>query len=212
LSAIQVQISDESNCIPYDSREIQSLLVNAPFRWWITGGWALDLFLQEQTRRHFDVDVAISRQDQLVAQLYLKNWDFWSTMRNESGNIILRHWETGEILGTDFPGVWGRESPDAPWRFEYLLHEINEQLWIFRYSALVQHPLKNIEGFTPDGIPYLQPEIALLNKAARLRDVDMRDFHKVLPHLNGEQRSQLAGDLHKFEPAHPWLAALKIVT
>ena len=114
------------------------------------------------------------------------------------------------MLGTEIPGVWGRESPDAPWRFEFLLHEINKQLWTFRYSVLVQHPLRIIEGFTPDRIPYLKPEIALLYKAARLREVDMQDFHKVLPHLNNEQRSQLAGDLHKFEPAHSWLTALKI--
>jgi hypothetical protein len=205
---MRVQIPDESNCVPLQPREIQSLLTKAPSQWWITGGWALDLFLQEQTRTHFDIDVAIARHDQLAAQLYLKNWDFWSTMRNESGNIVLRHWETGEMLGTEIPGVWERESPDAPWRFEFLLHEINEQLWTFRYSALVQHPLRIIEGFTPDRIPYLKPEIALLYKAARLRDVDMRDFHKVLPHLNDEQRSQLAGDLYKFEPAHPWLEVL----
>jgi len=209
---MEVQIPDESNCIPYDPREIQSLLADTPFQWWIAGGWALDLFLQEQTRPHFDIDVAIARQDQLVAQLYPSGWDFWSTMRNEKGNIVLRHWETGKLLGTEIPGVWGRESPESPWRFEFLLHEINEQLWTFRYSALVQHPLRNIERFTTEGIPYLQPEIALLYKAARLRDVDVQDFHKVLPHLNDEQRSQLAGDLLKFEPKHPWLAALEIVT
>jgi hypothetical protein len=209
---MEVQIPDESNCIPYDPLEIQSLLADTPFQWWITGGWALDLFLQEQTRHHFDIDVAIARQDQLAAQLYLNGWDFWSSMRNENGNIVLRHWETGKLLGTEIPSVWGRESPETRWRFEFLLQEINEDLWTFRYSALVQHPLRNIGGFTLGRIPYLQPEIALLNKAARLRDVDMRDFHKVLPHLNREQRSQLAGDLLKFEPMHPWLARLQILT
>ena len=206
---MNVQIPDESNCVPYHPREIQSLLADAPFQWWIAGGWSLDLFLEKQARPHFDVDIAIARQDQLAAQLYLKGWDFWSTMRDKNGAIVLGHWETGEMLGTEIPGVWGRESPDTPWRFEFLLHEISEQLWTFRYSALVQHPLGNIAGFTPDGIPYLQPEIALLYKAARLRDVDMQDFHRVLPHLSDEQRSQLASDLYKFEPTHPCLEMLE---
>src|SRR5688572_4441822 len=154
LDTMGVQIPDESNCIPYSPREIQSLLADAPFQWWITGGWALDLFLHEQTRPHFDIDVAIARHDQSAAQLYFDGWDFWSTMRSESGNIVLRCWETREILGTEFPGVWGRESSDAPWRFEFLLQEINEDLWTFRYSALVQHPLRNIGAFTRNGIPY----------------------------------------------------------
>lgn len=107
------------------------------------------------------------------------------------------------MLGTEFPGVWGGESAYTPWGFEFLLHEISEQLWTFRYSALVQLPPGNIAGFTLDGIPYLRPEVALLYKAARLRDVDMQDFPKVLPHFRDGQCSQPARDLYKFEPAHP---------
>jgi hypothetical protein len=32
--------------------------------WWIAGGWAVDLFLGEQTRVHDDVDVAVLRRDE----------------------------------------------------------------------------------------------------------------------------------------------------
>lgn len=103
---MEVQIPDESSCIPYHPREIQSLLADAAFQWWIAGGRALDLFLQEQPRPHFDIDVAIARHDQLAAELYFNGWDLWSTARSESSNIVLRHWETGEILGTEIPGVW----------------------------------------------------------------------------------------------------------
>ena len=162
----------------------------------------------KQTRSHFDTDITIARRDQLAAQLYLNNWDFYSTKRNENGEIVLEKWETGKILGQEYPGVWAREVGESHWRFEFLFHEINNQTWTFRHDDSVKHPLVEIGGVSPDGIPYLLPEIALLYKAARLRDVDKGDFQKVLPYLNQTQRTQLLTDLQKFEPEHPWLAAL----
>src|SRR5215212_9966399 len=73
---MKVQIPDASTCVPYNPYDILALLGSAPFPWWIAGGWSLDLFLGKQTRDHFDIDVAISRNDQLLAQLYLNHWDF----------------------------------------------------------------------------------------------------------------------------------------
>jgi len=202
------KIPGQTNCVPTHPREILSLLGDAPFPWWITGGWALDLYLGRQTRSHFDTDVAIARRDQLTAQRFLDKWDFSSTRRNEDGEIVLHQWKPGEILGEQFPGVWARESKDDPWRFEFHFHEIDDDLWTFRYCDVVQHPRLNIGGVSSDGIPYLNPEIALLYKAARLRDVDEQDFQQALTHLNPEQRGQLSADLQTFNPRHPWLAVL----
>jgi len=56
--------------------EIRRLFSHAPFQWWIAGGWALDLVMGEQTRPHFDADVAIARTDQSLAQQYFSNWEF----------------------------------------------------------------------------------------------------------------------------------------
>lgn len=205
---MNAQIPNPENCVPFHPNEMLSILREAPFPWWITGGWALDLFLGRQTRPHFDTDVAIARRNQLTAQRYLDKWEFYSTKRDKNGKIVLRPWETGETLGDEFPGVWARESEDDPWRFEFHFHEIDEDLWTFRYSDEIQHQLLNIEGVSSERIPYLLPEIALLYKAARLRDVDEQDFRQVLPHLNHEQRQQLSIDLKKFNARHPWFAAL----
>ena len=42
--------------------------------WFFAGGWAIDLFLGKETRKHSDIEIAILRND----QLYLKkmNWNF----------------------------------------------------------------------------------------------------------------------------------------
>lgn len=197
------------NVVPLGPRDIQALLSAAPFEWWIAGGWALDLFIGEQSRPHFDTDVAVARQDQLAAQRYLHGWDFQYAVPGTSGPVVFASWRTGQRLGKEIHGSWARENPDSPWRFEFLLHEIEQGVWSFRYCPAVQHPLKRIGSRTPDGISYLQPEIALLYKAARLRQADEQDFRRVLPHLASEQRAQLAEDVIRFSPGHPWLASLK---
>jgi hypothetical protein len=202
------QIPDGTNCVPFGPGEIHALLKDAPFPWWIAGGWAIDLFLGRQTRPHFDIDVAIARQDQLLAQAYLTDWDFWTTRRDETEQIVLDTWQPGQALGFEIPAVWARETESAPWRFELILHEIHDQTWTFRYNENIQHPLGGIGGVSSQKIPYLQPEIALLLKAARRRDVDEQDFQSVLPRLNSRQREQLAKDIAGFEPDHAWLALL----
>jgi hypothetical protein len=199
---------DAANVVPFQPSDIQTLLSGAPFRWWIAGGWALDLFMGDQTRPHFDIDVAIARIDQGAAQRHLLNWDFHYALRTRDA-IELRPWESGQMLGREVHGVWARQTPDSPWRFEFALHEIDEEGWTFRYFGAVQHPVQRIEGRTPEGICYLQPEIALLYKAARMREVDVQDFHRVLPHLGSEQRSQLTADILTCWPEHPWLGLLK---
>jgi Aminoglycoside-2''-adenylyltransferase len=205
---MKVKIPDATTCVPYHPREILSLLGSAPFPWWIAGGWTCDLFLGKQTRDHFDVDIAISRDDQLLAQHYLDKWDFWSTRRDENGNIILRAWELGQTLSHEFPGVWARESSDSPWRFEFLFQEIREQTWIFRYADDIQHSVTTIGRLSSECIPYQLPEISLLQKAWRLRKVDEQDFQQVLPHLSQGQRAQLSVDIYKLNPEHLWLSAL----
>lgn len=203
------QTRDALNVVPLQPRDIKALLSEAPFRWWIAGGWALDLFMGEQTRPHFDTDVAIARVDQTAAQRHLDKCNFRYAVRDGDGTVTFQPWEAGQILGREIHGAWARESPEAPWRFEFLLHEIVGEVWSFRYFASVQHPVRSIDGRTPDGICYLQPEIALLYKAARMREVDVQDFRRVLPRLASQQRTQLAADIFSCWPQHPWLDSLK---
>ncbi len=197
------------NVVPLHPRDVQSLFASAPFQWWITGGWALDLFAGEQSRPHFDTDVAIARRAQTMAQGYLHGWDFQYAVPGTHDPVVFEPWAAGQILDHNIHGSWARESPGSPWRFEFLLHEIDQEVWSFRYCPGVRHPLARIKGSTPEGIFYLQPEIALLYKAARLRELDDADFRRVLPHLAGEQRAQLAADIIHCWPAHPWLALLR---
>jgi hypothetical protein len=203
------QPSGSLNVAAMDPKGLQSLLAKAPFQWWVAGGWALDLFTGESWRPRYDLDVAIARRDQGLAQQFLHGWDFQYAAPGTSNPVVFQSWEAGQTLGFEIHGSWARENRNSPWRFEFLLHEIEQAVWSFRYCREVRRPANRIGGQTPSGIPYLQPEIDLLYKAVRLRQVDEQDFKRVLPHLTTEQRAQLAGDIVHFSPEHPWLALLK---
>ena len=68
------------------------------------------------------------------------------------------------------------------------------------YDAIIAH--------TPDGVPYLVPEIVLLFKAKSARDKDEADFRAVLPHLSETRRAWLAETLAQVHPGHHWLPDL----
>jgi hypothetical protein len=196
------------NVVPLKPSDLHALFSTAPFQWWIAGGWALDLFTGGASRPHFDLDVAVARHDQTLAQQYLQGWDFQYAVPGTSDPVMLKSWEVGETLGFEIHGSWARDSRESPWQFEFLLHEIEQDVWSFRYCPAVKHPVNCIGDRTKDGISYLRPEIALLYKAARLREVDEQDFLRVLPLLVDHQRAQIAGDIAHFSPQHPWLGLL----
>lgn len=47
--------------------------------WWaVAGGWAIDLWLGEQTREHHDLEVVVARTDQLAVHDVLRtDWDLY---------------------------------------------------------------------------------------------------------------------------------------
>ena len=51
--------------------------------WFIAGGWAIDLFLQKETRPHDDIEIAIFRHDQFALQNYLQNWNLKKVVGGE---------------------------------------------------------------------------------------------------------------------------------
>jgi hypothetical protein len=48
---------------PRHPREAPQLLASVKSRWWVAGGWALDLFVGSRSRPHKDLDIGILRRD-----------------------------------------------------------------------------------------------------------------------------------------------------
>ncbi|MGH2366241.1 MAG: nucleotidyltransferase domain-containing protein [Chloroflexota bacterium] len=181
------------------------VLAAVPARWWIAGGWALDLFIGHQTRAHSDTDVAILRGDQLAVQEALVGWD----LRAADPPGTLRLWKRGEALELPIHDIWCRRSPSDPWAFQLMLEDHNDAHWRFRRDQRVHLPLGALGWKTSDGFPCLVPEVQLLYKARpEPHPKDEVDFAVLVPLLSQAQRQWLRRALELTSPGHPWLPRL----
>jgi hypothetical protein len=114
----------------------------------------------------------------------------------------------GELAPPDCVSVWCRPGAGAPWRFELLLDSSDAGDWLFRRDPAIRRPLADLVSRTPDGCPYVQPEVQLLYKAKQRRAKDEADFAAVAPLLGSEASHWLHAALERVHPGHPWLARL----
>ena len=194
---------------PWQPVEVARLFSTLTAPWWIAGGWAIDLFLGEQTRHHDDIDVLILRRDQRGVRTIFRGWDMQAANSGElPAEWPFREWELDELLSLSDHDVWCRPNKDAPWAIQLMIADsINDQL-LFRRDPRMRRPLATVGHQTNDGIPYLAPEIQLLYKAKGLRPKDEADFARTLPSLDEKSRQWLAQSLALVHPGHPWLAKL----
>jgi hypothetical protein len=183
--------------------EVAVLLHGAPFRWWITGGHALELHLHRSWRVHADVDVGICREDApaLHDDLTAAGLVPWIAAGGQ-----LRPWD-GRPLSADEHenNVWWRRTAEGPWVLDTAIGDGTAEEWVYRRDPSIRRPWAEAVLTTPHDVPYLAPELQLLFKSEvrNLRPKDDLDAEEVVPRLSPARRAALAGLL----PAdHPWQA------
>lgn len=186
-------------------KEMAELLAGFTRPWWICGGWALDLFLDRETRRHDDLDIAVLRPDQVALFDHLRGWD----LHYATPAHALEPWD-GRPLDPPIHGIWARRATraNAPWTCEFLLNEKRNGEWVFRRNEAVRRPLQEV-GDERDGVPFLRPEIGLLYKAAEPSPKNDTDFSLVQPHLRREASLWLLAALESCDDRHPWIDRLR---
>jgi hypothetical protein len=189
---------------PIRPEETLELLSGFAGPWWIGGGWALDLFLDRETRRHDDLDVALLRHDQLALYHHLRAWD----LHYATPSHTLERWD-GRQLDLPIHGIWARRSaePNAPWTCEFLLNEERNGEWVFRRNESVRRPLEEV-GDERDGVPFLRPEIVLLYKSSERSPKNDADFAAVGPYLSPDGSLWLRAALESCDDQHPWIGQL----
>lgn len=170
---------------------------SAPFRWWVSGGHALDLHLGRTWRDHKDTDVGVIRSDLGALRALLPHWDLHVAA---AGQLTLWRGEGLEVSRHQ-NNVWCRLNPDGPWVLDVTIGEGSDENWVYRRDPSVQVPWDLAVLRTAEGIPYLAPELQLLYKGKGLRPKDDVDAAEVLPRLDARQRGLLSRLL---EPTHPW--------
>lgn len=192
---------------PYEVARLFSVLT---IPWWIAGGWALDLFLGEQTRVHEDIDVLFLRQHQQDIRTLLQGWDVQEAHEEmQPSSWPFREWKLGTSLAPEAHDIWCRPKKTDPWAIQLMVIDTHENQWLFRRNAHIKGFLSTMGYVTNDGIPYLAPEIQLLYKARSPRPKDEADFAKILPHLDKRSYRWLFQTLTIVHPHHLWLPQLK---
>ncbi len=190
---------------PLSPAEVAGELRELPCRWWIAGGWAIDLHLGRQSRAHADVDVLILRADQLAVQRHLSGWDLQAA--DPPG--ALRPWVPGETLATEIHDVWCRRSPSSPWCLQLRIDDGDDDCWVYRRDGRIRRPVAELDGPSSNAERrVLSPDVQLLYKSANVRAKDEADFKTVVEALDASQRRWLRQSLAIASPRHPWLARL----
>lgn len=175
--------------------------------WCVASGWAIDLFLDRVTRVHHDVDLVISRADQLQLQHYLTQRG-WKMVTPFAGR--LEPWPPHMFL--ELPRHQVQAHRDEAF-IDCLLSDLTNGLWHYRRDPAVVRQLDRAVLHTPQGIPFLAPEIVLLFKSKNTskkkeRGQDQIDFESVYAHLDAERRAWLRWALVATKPTHPWIELL----
>lgn len=187
---------------PYDVAE---LLRGLPAPWWIAGGTAIELLLGRPTRRHYDLDVAVLRRDQLTLKRHLVGWDICTAAGTPERR--LERWD-GRLIELPATRFWVRPRPGAAWWFDGRLEEARDDRWFYRNHELISLPLAQFGCTTEDGIPFVAPEIALFYLLISPTPKAKADFLAVRPRLNPARRAWLHRALGLLKPAHPVLPLL----
>jgi hypothetical protein len=183
-------------------RDMATRLEGAGFRWFVAGGWAIDIFLGTRTRDHGDLEIALASSVFGALPSRFPEFDFWVPQ----GERMLARMDTDTLAGESHP-TWAFERAAGVWRFDVFREPHDGDTWICRRDPSIRRPYPEVFEVSADGIPYLRPEICLLFKAKAVRDKDQADFVAALPRMSPVQRTWLRTALERVHPAHDWIAA-----
>lgn len=188
---------------PLSLPEIARLFDGAPFRWWICGGWSLELGPTPR-RQHEDVEVGIGRADLPLVRKWLADYHLWDIHAG-----TLTYLRPALEVPDDHEQLWVRRDAYSPWLMDLMLTPVEGEAWFYKRDRRVTRPLREAVVTGRDGIPRQRPEIGLLFKARRRTQRDEEDFAAVVPTLSDEDREWLRAAIEMTEPpGNPWLERL----
>ena len=186
---------------PWTPGETARRLEHVTAPWAVAAGWALELFVGESWRPHEDLEIAVPapRFDEVRAGL--PELEFWVP----AGEGLFRPLAES---ASESHQTWALDAVAGAWRLDVFREPSAGDTWICRRDPSIRLPHAELVERTPDGIPFVRPEVVLLFKAKRAREKDEADFDALLPRLDATRRSWLTIALERVHPGHAWLGRL----
>ena len=179
---------DLAKWAPWPPEEVARRLAGLDAPWYVAAGWAIDLFLGEQTREHDDIEVAMPRGGFPELEAALADFELHEINEHQT---------------------WIRDPEADAWLLDVMAEPSDADTWVFRRDERIRLAQDRVIRRTAGGIPYGCPEIILLFKAKHVRPKDETDFAAVVPRLDAAQRDWLADALALAHPSHHWLRSLR---
>jgi hypothetical protein len=196
------EVGEEPPWDAWQPREVTRRLAGVDARWYVAAGWALDLFRGEVTREHEDLEIAVPAGQFGLVRAALADFDIEVVGCG-------RRWPLDSPAFDVMIQTWVRERGTGVYRLDIFREPHDGGTWICRRDRSIRLPYEQIIATSPEGIPYLVPQIVLLFKAKHDRPKDQADFTGVLPLLNPARRTWLATALARVHPGHPWISELQ---
>ena len=189
---------------PWSPAEVADQLLHVGVPWCVVGGWAIDLYLDRQTRPHDDIEIAIARTDFEAVRAHLGQFDFHSVGDGEVWSLAV-----GAPPSPHHHQNWLLEPTTQLWRMDVMLEPGDRDTWIYRRDEAIRAPREEMIATNRAGIPFLKPQAGLLYKAKTPRPKDEQDLNQCLPHLDLAARTWLRDALVALHPDHAWLRQLR---
>jgi len=208
--------------------ETNDLLRAGDFDYAICGGYAIELFLDREIRKHSDIDVSVYWQDRDKVILYMQSLG-WSVYEMCGGGMA--HYITDvkfqikakcnifcfksgcnlvklsphnekDMYYLDFDHT-GQDRLDF---IEFLFNNRNADSFLYARNENISLPI-SMAIIIRRGIPYLAPEIVLLYKSTDTeREGYQLDYDSVIAKMTVEQKKWLRAALNIMNPSgHKWI-------
>lgn len=187
---------------PWRPTEVNARLQGFGRHWFFVGGWAIDLFLGEETRQHEDIEISIARQDLNAIRAHFSGYPIYSVGDGE----VCRLAEYQAPLPDKFQN-WIEDPVTHQWRMDIFIRPGDAATWVYRRDESLTLPMREAVSEI-SGMRILNPEIVLFFKAKSTRDKDRKDFARCLPKLDARARHWLSSSLPRFHPGHEWIGML----
>jgi Aminoglycoside-2''-adenylyltransferase len=189
---------------PWSAEKLATLFDGITTPWTIVGGWAIDLWLGQQTRSHKDIEISILRDDIKIFQNSLTEIDFFC-----AGSGKLTALAPNQTPEHAVHQVWCLDRTQQQWRLDIMMEPGTQEEWVFRRNPIIKRPRSKMTSKTPTDIPFLNPAGVLLYKAKHVRGKDEHDFDQVAQKLQPSDKDWLIGALQVEHPNHHWIERLK---
>ena len=188
---------------PWTPAEAAAHLEGFDAPWCVVGGWAIDLFLGEQTRAHDDLEIAILRADFSAVRRALNGFELFVV-----GGGEVRALPPDALPPDSTHQNWVLDTDPYVWRMDVMLEPGDIETWTFRRDESIHAPRTFMVERTEEAIPFLAPHGVLMYKAKAARPKDEQDFSAVLPRLTRSGRLWLRNAIQRAHPGHPWIEQL----